>query len=323
MISRWGGGSVILSLGHRLPQLPRADVALLPGATLFVGSNGQGKTNLVEALGFLSTLGSHRVSTDQALIRQGAGLRRDPGRPASPAAGAPGRGADQPLGANRAQVNGAPTKPRELPRYYLERAVRTRGPGARARRSLRAPSVARPAARPAHPAARRRPVRLRRALKQRNTLLKSARAREGRPARHARHLGRAARRDRLADHRGARARSSRRSSRSGRAVRGASRATTSCVMVERSADDDDDGGGRRTTARAVRRARSAAGRGARELERGMTLVGPHRDDLLFRLNELPREGLREPRGVVVVRPRAEARVGRAAAARARRPGTRW
>ena len=33
-----------------------------------VGSNGQGKTNLVEALGFLSTLGSHRVSTTAAMI---------------------------------------------------------------------------------------------------------------------------------------------------------------------------------------------------------------------------------------------------------------
>src|SRR5690606_15348303 len=49
-----------------------ADVGLVPGANLFVGRNGQGKTNLVEALGYLSTLGSHRVSSDQAMIRQGA-----------------------------------------------------------------------------------------------------------------------------------------------------------------------------------------------------------------------------------------------------------
>lgn len=47
------------------------DVALVPGPNLFVGRNGQGKTNLVESLGYLSTLGSHRVSTDQALIRAG------------------------------------------------------------------------------------------------------------------------------------------------------------------------------------------------------------------------------------------------------------
>ena len=47
------------------------DVELHPGSNLFVGSNGQGKTNLVEALGYLSTLGSHRVSVDHAMIRQG------------------------------------------------------------------------------------------------------------------------------------------------------------------------------------------------------------------------------------------------------------
>ena len=47
------------------------DLGLVAGPNLFVGSNGQGKTNLVEALGYLSTLGSHRVSSDQALIRSG------------------------------------------------------------------------------------------------------------------------------------------------------------------------------------------------------------------------------------------------------------
>ena len=39
---------------------------------VFVGPNGQGKTNLVEAVGYLATLGSHRVATDAPLIRQGA-----------------------------------------------------------------------------------------------------------------------------------------------------------------------------------------------------------------------------------------------------------
>jgi DNA replication and repair protein RecF len=48
-----------------------AELELSAGPNLFVGSNGQGKTNLVEALGFLSTLGSHRVSTDHAMIRAG------------------------------------------------------------------------------------------------------------------------------------------------------------------------------------------------------------------------------------------------------------
>jgi DNA replication and repair protein RecF len=48
------------------------DVALEPGINLFVGQNGQGKTNLVEAIGYLSTLTSHRVSGYQALIQAGA-----------------------------------------------------------------------------------------------------------------------------------------------------------------------------------------------------------------------------------------------------------
>ncbi|HEY2763171.1 MAG TPA: DNA replication/repair protein RecF [Pseudonocardiaceae bacterium] len=43
-----------------------------PGVTVLVGANGQGKTNLVEALGYLSTQGSHRVATDAPLVRRGA-----------------------------------------------------------------------------------------------------------------------------------------------------------------------------------------------------------------------------------------------------------
>jgi len=51
---------------------PSADVALSPGVTTLIGLNGQGKTNLVEAIGYLATLGSHRVATDQPLVRFGA-----------------------------------------------------------------------------------------------------------------------------------------------------------------------------------------------------------------------------------------------------------
>jgi len=48
------------------------DVALEPGATAFIGRNGQGKTNLVEAIDYLSRLSSHRVATDAPLVRAGA-----------------------------------------------------------------------------------------------------------------------------------------------------------------------------------------------------------------------------------------------------------
>ncbi|GAB79071.1 DNA replication and repair protein RecF [Austwickia chelonae] len=49
-----------------------AELPLSPGTTILVGANGQGKTNLVEAVGYLATLGSHRVSQDGPLVRQGA-----------------------------------------------------------------------------------------------------------------------------------------------------------------------------------------------------------------------------------------------------------
>jgi DNA replication and repair protein RecF len=48
-----------------------ADLELQPGRTVFIGSNGFGKTNLLEALWYSSTLGSHRVGTDAPLIRAG------------------------------------------------------------------------------------------------------------------------------------------------------------------------------------------------------------------------------------------------------------
>lgn len=47
-------------------------LSLDPGVTALVGSNGQGKTNLVEAIGYLATFTSHRVAGDQALVRFGA-----------------------------------------------------------------------------------------------------------------------------------------------------------------------------------------------------------------------------------------------------------
>ncbi|MBC7310568.1 MAG: AAA family ATPase, partial [Tetrasphaera sp.] len=50
----------------------RAELALQPGVTTLVGENGQGKTNLVEAIGYLATLSSHRVATDAPLVRFGA-----------------------------------------------------------------------------------------------------------------------------------------------------------------------------------------------------------------------------------------------------------
>ena len=91
------------------------ELNLEPGASVLVGANGEGKTNLVEALGYLATLGSHRVATDAPLVRTGA--ERAVVRAAVVQAGreltveleiAPGR-------ANRARVNRSPVgRPRDV-----------------------------------------------------------------------------------------------------------------------------------------------------------------------------------------------------------------
>lgn len=51
---------------------PTLELPLEPGVSALIGPNGQGKTNLVEAIGYLSTGTSHRVATDAALVRMGA-----------------------------------------------------------------------------------------------------------------------------------------------------------------------------------------------------------------------------------------------------------
>ncbi|MSO87835.1 MAG: DNA replication/repair protein RecF [Acidimicrobiia bacterium] len=49
-----------------------AEIELSPGLTVLLGRNGEGKTNVLEAVGFLATLGSFRGAPTEALIRQGA-----------------------------------------------------------------------------------------------------------------------------------------------------------------------------------------------------------------------------------------------------------
>jgi DNA replication and repair protein RecF len=57
---------------HDFRSYATAEVPLEPGVTAFIGRNGQGKTNLVEAIDYLSRLSSHRVATDAPLVRSGA-----------------------------------------------------------------------------------------------------------------------------------------------------------------------------------------------------------------------------------------------------------
>ena len=94
---------------------PSVEVELGPGVSAFVGPNGQGKTNLVEAIDYTATQTSHRVATDQPLVRADAAraiVRTTVQR------------ADRqavieleinPGGANRARLNrGAVVRPREV-----------------------------------------------------------------------------------------------------------------------------------------------------------------------------------------------------------------
>lgn len=48
------------------------EIKFFPGVTIFLGKNGQGKTNLVEAINYFSTLSSHRVNKENTMIRSGA-----------------------------------------------------------------------------------------------------------------------------------------------------------------------------------------------------------------------------------------------------------
>jgi DNA replication and repair protein RecF len=94
---------------------PSVDLALGPGVTIFNGPNGEGKTNLVEAVGYVATLASHRVAHDAPLVRQGA-------EHAIIRASVHGAISDtlveielNPGRANRVRLNRAPvTKPREV-----------------------------------------------------------------------------------------------------------------------------------------------------------------------------------------------------------------
>ncbi len=56
---------------HNFRSYADTEVALDPGVTSFVGRNGQGKTNVVEAIDYISRLSSHRVSSDAPLVRHG------------------------------------------------------------------------------------------------------------------------------------------------------------------------------------------------------------------------------------------------------------
>ncbi|GAB3687038.1 DNA replication/repair protein RecF [Angustibacter aerolatus] len=279
---------------------PTVELSLDPGVTALVGPNGQGKTNLVEAIGYVATLGSHRVSNDAPLVRFGAEravvraqVVRD-GRPTLVEIEVtPGR-------ANRARVNRGPV-PRAREVLGLLRTVLfapedlalVKGDPGERRRFLDDLLVAR--------APRFAGVRsdYERVLKQRSALLKSAGSAIRRGQGDVRtldvwdqHLATAG-----AELLAARLRLVRDlRPHVATAYEAVSQGQGAAEIGYRSslADDllaevaDAAGGGRELLQarllEATSRMRSA------ELERGVCLVGPHRDDLLLQLGPFPAKG---------------------------------
>ena len=94
-----------------------ADVTLGPGPNVLVGRNGQGKTNLAEAIAYLATLGSHRVSNDAPMVRDGADAAIVRARLTHGERNVLLEAQLNRHGANKARVNGTPVKTTELPRY--------------------------------------------------------------------------------------------------------------------------------------------------------------------------------------------------------------
>ena len=285
-----------------------AEVELVAGPNLFVGRNGQGKTNLVEAIGYLSTLGSHRVASDQALIRAGQDAAIVRARLEHAERSVLVEVQLNRSGPNRAQVNRVSTKPRDLPRYATsvlfapEDLALVRGdPGGR-RRYLDLLLMQ------LQPRLGGVLADYDRVLRQRTTLLKSVRS-----ARVAESqlstlevwderlidLGsqivveRSALIDRIRPH----------VAEAYRAIAGddhrADLAPRLSILGDESADefsdeDDQDAAAASSSLEPDQVREAFVGALARvrrrELDRGLTLVGPHRDDLVLTLNGLPARG---------------------------------
>jgi DNA replication and repair protein RecF len=278
----------------------RVDLTLGPGPTVFVGRNGEGKTNLVEAVGYLATMSSHRVSADAPLVRHGAeqavvraALRRGDRELLVEIEINPGR-------ANRVRVNRAALpRPREvlgLVRTVLfapEDLTLVRGDPTERRRFLDDLLVSR--------TPRLAGVRADydRVLRQRNALLKTARLARGKAIEtldvwdgHLTDLGGqllAARLALVADL--APHLADAYASVAGSSAVTAGLGYSSTVPAAGDGSPIAPGAPQPSAAEltAAMRERVAERRGD-ELDRGMTLVGPHRDDLVIHLGPAPAKG---------------------------------
>ena len=274
------------------------EVPLASGVTLFVGANGQGKTNLVEAVEYLSTLSSHRVASDVPLVRAGteravlrarvtAGLD-DPRQLQLEVEITPGK-------ANRARLNRSPLRrAREIVGvlrtvvFSPDDLAVVKGDPSERRRFLDELSISR------WPRLAGVKADYERVLRQRNTLLKSlsGRARGGGPSAEAAgtldvwdaHLAQAgselleARLTNLADlvpH-------------LAKAYADIAPTNNDAAAVYRSSLELPPGAGRIELTTALSAA--MGDRRGEEIARGVSLVGPHRDDVTLSLGFLPAKG---------------------------------
>lgn len=291
----------------------QVDLSLEPGVTVLVGSNGIGKTNLMEAIGYLATLSSHRVSSDGPLLRFGAERAMIRARLV--------RGEQSTVlelelnagRANRARINRSnPVRARDIlgicqtVLFAPEDLALVKGDPSNRRRFLDELLVS---LKPRHAATRSDYDRV---LKQRNALLKSGRAGKFTAGHEAtldvwdQHMARAGAEllharlelvELLLPHlKSAYAQLTDGSKQAGAVYR----STLDGII-----DDDGEGYGsaaaapagqvedlRRLTVEELteRYIRAFAASRRRELERGISLVGPHRDDLDLTLGQAPAKG---------------------------------
>jgi DNA replication and repair protein RecF len=272
-----------------------ADVEFTPGVSTFTGPNGQGKTNLVEAAAYVATFGSHRVATDAPLIRHGA--QRAVLRAAVSSAERdslveieinPGK-------ANRVRLNRVPLpRPREAlgtlrcVLFAPEDLAVVKGDPDQRRRYLDELLVA---TRPRFAGVR---ADYDRVLRQRTTLLKSAKA-----ARFTGNGGGAPGALEVWDEqlvaKGAELTAGRLeltaalrplAAKAYAAVSGEDLATG--MSYRQPGQEDEPAADRAALAEGLRQSLARVRRA--ELERGVCLVGPHRDDLELRIGELPARG---------------------------------